>query len=89
MLVVRHGARWRDPFPEDERAGEHGVGMEKRDYLPAMFPPEEIACLKRVRGAFDPKGISNPGKMFPVAGAPALVQSGLHPLEKAGVISRE
>ena len=69
--------------------GEHGVGVEQRDYLPDMFSPEEIACLKRVRGAFDPKGISNPGKMFPVAGAPALVQSGLHPLEKAGVIFRE
>jgi len=69
--------------------GEHGVGMEKRDYLPSMFSPEEIACLKRVRAAFDPLGIANPGKMFPETGAPALVQHGLHPLEKAGVISRE
>ncbi len=69
--------------------GEHGVGMEKRDYLPAMFGWEEIACLKRLRAAFDPHGIANPGKMFPVEGAPALAQSGLHPLEKAGVISRE
>lgn len=69
--------------------GEHGVGMEKRDYLPDMFSAEEIACLKRVRAAFDPLGIANPGKMFPQAGAPALAQHGLHPLEKAGVISRE
>jgi cysteine desulfurase len=28
VLVVRRGSRWRDPFPEDERAGEHGVGFE-------------------------------------------------------------
>lgn len=69
--------------------GEHGVGVEKREFLPAMFSAEEIACLKRVRAAFDPLEIANPGKMFPQAGAPALAQHGMHPLEKAGVISRE
>jgi glycolate oxidase len=69
--------------------GEHGVGMEKRDYLADMFSADEIDCMKRVRAAFDPLGIANPGKMFPAAGAPALTQHGLHPLEKAGVISRE
>jgi glycolate oxidase len=69
--------------------GEHGVGVEKRDYLPAMFSADEIDCMSRIRVAFDPLGISNPGKMFPVAGAPALQHHGLHPLEKAGVISRE
>jgi glycolate oxidase len=69
--------------------GEHGVGVEKRDYLPDMFNADEIDCLKRLRAAFDPLGIANPGKMFPVADAPALAQHGLHPLEKAGVISRE
>ena len=69
--------------------GEHGVGMEKRDYLPAMFSPDEIDCMRRLRAAFDPLGIANPGKMFPTAEAPALQQHGLHPLEKAGLISRE
>ena len=69
--------------------GEHGVGVEKRDYLSAMFNADEIDCMQRLRAAFDPLGIANPGKMFPVAGAPALQQHGLHPLEKAGVISRE
>jgi glycolate oxidase len=69
--------------------GEHGVGVEKREYLPDMFTVDEIDCMKRIAAAFDPRGIANPGKMFPVAGAPALVQHGLHPLEKAGVISRE
>jgi glycolate oxidase len=68
--------------------GEHGVGMEKRDYLPDMFTPDEIDCLKRVRAAFDPLGIANPGKMFPgPKGEPA--GHGLHPLESAGLISRE
>lgn len=69
--------------------GEHGVGVEKRAYLPAMFTAEEIACMSRVRDAFDPLHISNPGKMFPSAEAPALHQHGLHPLEKAGILSRE
>ena len=69
--------------------GEHGVGMEKRDYLGEMFNAEEMDCLRRLRAAFDPLGISNPGKMFPSAEAPALQQRGLHPLEKAGVLSRE
>jgi glycolate oxidase len=69
--------------------GEHGVGMEKRDYLSAMFSADEIDCMRRIRSAFDPLGIANPGKMFPASEAPALGHHGLHPLEKAGVISRE
>ncbi len=69
--------------------GEHGLGVEKRAYLPDMFSAEEIDCMKRLRAAFDPLGIANPGKMFPGTEAPALTQHGLHPLEKAGVISRE
>ena len=69
--------------------GEHGIGVEKSAYLPDMFSAEEIDCMKRLRAAFDPLGIANPGKMFPGTEAPALMQHGLHPLEKAGVISRE
>ncbi len=69
--------------------GEHGVGLEKRDYLPTMFNPEEMECLRRIRAAFDPHGISNPGKMFPSTTAPALQHPGIHPLEAAGLLSRE
>ena len=69
--------------------GEHGVGVEKRDFLPNMFGADEIDCFQRLRAAFDPLGIANPGKMFPAAGAPSLQQRGLHPLEKAGLLSRE
>jgi len=69
--------------------GEHGIGMEKRDYLADMFSAEEIVLMRRLRAAFDPLGISNPGKMFPGGDAPALVQHGLHPLEAAGLLSRE
>ncbi|HNW07189.1 MAG: FAD-binding protein [Verrucomicrobia bacterium] len=69
--------------------GEHGVGVEKLEYLPAMYNADELDCMMRLRAAFDPLGIANPGKKFPRAGAPALSQRGLHPLERAGVISRE
>ncbi|MEI6465686.1 MAG: FAD-linked oxidase C-terminal domain-containing protein, partial [Verrucomicrobiota bacterium] len=69
--------------------GEHGVGVEKREYLPVMFNAVEVDVLHRLHEAFDPFRIANPGKMFPVAAAPALSHSGLHPLEKAGLISRE
>ncbi|MCH2114462.1 MAG: FAD-binding protein [Pirellulales bacterium] len=69
--------------------GEHGVGMEKRQFLPEMFDAPTIALMDRMRQAFDPKRVSNPGKMFPGKEADVLSSSGLHPLEKAGVISRE
>ncbi len=69
--------------------GEHGIGVEKRDFLPDMFSAEEIDCFKRLRAAFDPLGIANSGKMFPGPQAPSLQQHGLHPLEKAGLLSRE
>jgi glycolate oxidase len=69
--------------------GEHGIGVEKREFLPEMFGPDEIDCFKRLRAAFDPLGIANQGKMFPTTGAAALGQRGLHPLETAGLLSRE
>jgi glycolate oxidase len=67
--------------------GEHGVGMEKRDYLALMFNPDEMDLLRRVRAAYDPLGIANPGKMFP-SGESVPSSHGLHPLEKAGLLSR-
>ena len=69
--------------------GEHGIGVEKRDFLAEMFNADEIDCFRKLRAAFDPLGIANPGKMFPGSEAPALQQRGLHPLEKAGLLSRE
>jgi glycolate oxidase len=69
--------------------GEHGIGVEKRDFLPDLFTADEIDCMLRIRAAFDPLGIANPGKMFPGGEAPALSHAGLHPLEKAGILSRE
>ena len=69
--------------------GEHGVGMEKRDYMPAMFSEAELDMMQDLRRAIDPKEIANRGKMFPSGEAPALKLHGMHPLEKLGVISRQ
>ena len=69
--------------------GEHGIGMEKRDYMPDMFTEEELEIMLALRRAIDPKEIANRGKMFPGGEAPALQLHGMHPLEKQGVISRE
>jgi len=47
--------------------GEHGVGMEKREYLTEMFGPDDIAVMRRLRRTMDPREIANRGKMFPSA----------------------
>jgi glycolate oxidase len=45
--------------------GEHGVGVEKRDLMPAMFSEADLNCQQRLKCAFDPQGLLNPGKVFP------------------------
>jgi hypothetical protein len=44
--------------------GEHGIGMEKRTFLPEMFDEEDIAVMRRLWRAVDPGQIANRGKMF-------------------------
>jgi glycolate oxidase len=44
--------------------GEHGIGMEKRAYLPRMFSTVDLATMRRLWRAIDPQGLSNRGKMF-------------------------
>jgi glycolate oxidase len=45
--------------------GEHGVGVEKRDLMGTMFNETDLAHQQRVKCAFDPDGLLNPGKVFP------------------------
>src|SRR5712672_1534700 len=45
--------------------GEHGVGVEKRDLMPAMFTETDLDQQQRLKCAFDDKGLLNPGKVFP------------------------
>ena len=46
--------------------GEHGVGVEKRDLMGTMFSETDLAHQERLKCAFDPQGLLNPGKVFPV-----------------------
>lgn len=45
--------------------GEHGVGVEKRDLMPEMFSKADLEQQQRVKCAFDPDSLLNPGKVFP------------------------
>ncbi|NQU58219.1 MAG: FAD-binding protein [Rhodospirillales bacterium] len=45
--------------------GEHGVGVEKRDLMEVMFSKEDLDQQQRVKCAFDPDGLLNPGKVYP------------------------
>jgi len=46
--------------------GEHGVGVEKRELMPAMFDDVDLDYQARVKAVFDPAGLLNPGKVFPL-----------------------
>jgi glycolate oxidase len=46
-------------------SGEHGTGLSKSKYLPAMVGPKAIELMKKIKGVFDPDGRMNPGKVFP------------------------
>ena len=46
-------------------SGEHGVGIEKRPMMRELFAPEDLAVMGRLRAAFDPGGLLNPGKILP------------------------
>jgi len=46
-------------------SGEHGVGIEKMDAMHLVFREAEIEAQRKVKRAFDPKDLANPGKMFP------------------------
>jgi glycolate oxidase len=47
--------------------GEHGVGMEKREYLPLMFSADDLEMMHRLRRAIDPAQLANRGKMLEVS----------------------
>lgn len=46
-------------------SGEHGIGLEKRDYMHLMFSPADLAAQAAMRAAFDPTGLANPSKVLP------------------------
>lgn len=46
-------------------SGEHGIGLEKRDLMPLMFGPADLAAQAALRSAFDTTGLANPTKVLP------------------------
>ncbi len=70
--------------------GEHGVGADKRQYMSAMFAPVDLDTMQRVRCAFDPTNICNPGKVFPTPRLCGEVPGPYraHPVERLGLAER-
>jgi len=70
--------------------GEHGVGADKKKYMPAMFSDDDLAMMNSLRYAFDPAGLCNPGKVLPTPRLCGEVPGPYrqHPLERAGLAER-
>lgn len=49
--------------------GEHGIGVEKLDFMPKLFTPEDLSFMVRLRSAFNPENRCSPNKLLPTAGA--------------------
>ena len=71
-------------------SGEHGIGTDKACSMPKMFGEDDLEVMRRVRSAFDPNGLCNPGKVLPTprlcGERPGKYRA--HPLEESGVIER-
>jgi len=70
--------------------GEHGVGVDKKKHMPKMFGEPDLDCFQRLRCAFDPAGLANPGKVMPTPRLCGEVPGPYrqHPLEAAGLADR-
>jgi glycolate oxidase len=70
--------------------GEHGIGVDKACSMPLLFGEDDLETMQRLRRAFDPAGLCNPGKVFPTPRLCGEVPGPYraHPLEKAGLAER-
>jgi glycolate oxidase len=70
--------------------GEHGVGIDKKQHMPKMFSVTDLSAFQRLRCAFDPAQLANPGKVMPTPRLCGEVPGPYrqHPLERAGVAER-
>jgi glycolate oxidase len=70
--------------------GEHGVGVDKKRYMPSMFSEPDLAAFQMLRCAFDPAGLANPDKLMPTPRLCGEVPGPYrqHPLEAAGIAER-
>jgi glycolate oxidase len=63
--------------------GEHGIGVEKINFMHKMFTDDDLEVMDRLRQAFNPRGLLSPGKMLPTAGACGLEKK--HPGRRAAL----
>ena len=70
--------------------GEHGVGVDKKKHMPKMFEEPDLDAFQRLRCAFDPAGLANPGKVMPTPRLCGEVPGPYreHPLERDGLAER-
>ena len=70
--------------------GEHGVGVDKKRYMPSMYGEPDLAAFQMLRCAFDPAGLANPDKLMPTPRLCGEVPGPYrqHPLEAAGLAER-
>jgi glycolate oxidase len=72
-------------------SGEHGIGLEKADFMPFIFSAADLAFMQRLKNAFNPTGLCNPGKVFPTrksCGEAGPVAYRPHPIEERGLAQR-
>ena len=72
-------------------SGEHGIGLEKADFMPFIFSAADLALMQRLKAAFNPRGLCNPGKVFPTR--KSCVETGPvayrpHAIESQGLAQR-
>ncbi len=72
-------------------SGEHGIGLEKADFMPFIFSAADLDVMLRLKRAFNPAGRCNPGKMFPTrktCGEAGPTAYRPHPIEEKGLAQR-
>src|SRR5262245_41201716 len=72
-------------------SGEHGIGLEKTDFMPLIFSAADLALMQHLKNAFNPTGLCNPGKIFPTkksCGEAGPVAYRPHPIEEKGLAQR-
>jgi glycolate oxidase len=71
-------------------SGEHGIGLEKADFMPFVFSPADLALMQRIKTAFNAGTLCNPGKIFPTSKSCGEVGIAHrpHPIEAKGLAQR-